>query len=70
MIFYESISINKTRFHLTIMSEDIAKSENTLVGLTLSPQILAKLDERSALTGLNRQEVIRQVLTSGLFQGC
>ena len=49
------------------MSEDIAKSENTLVGLTLSPQILAKLDERSALTGLNRQEVIRQVLTSGLF---
>lgn len=52
------------------MSEDMQESENTLVGLTLTPQILAKIDERSALTGLKRQEVIKQVLTNGLFPGC
>lgn len=50
------------------MSEDMQKSE--LVGVTLPPQILARIDEQTALTGVNRQEVIRRALINELFQGC
>ena len=56
---------------LTIMSEDIVKtSTNELVGVRLSPQIIEKIDERVALYGGNRQDVIKQALKNDLFQGC
>ena len=48
------------------MSNDITKSEN--LGLRLTPQVIAKIDERRATTGQTRQEVIRQVLITGLFE--
>lgn len=48
------------------MSDDIHKTE--YVGVALPPQIIAKLDERKATTGQSRQEVIRQVLITGLFE--
>lgn len=47
------------------MSEDIVN--NILIGVTLSPQIIAKIDERATLTGLKRQDVIKGVLTSAFF---
>ena len=50
------------------MSNDIVEPEN--VGLRLSPQIIAKIDERRTITGQSRQEVIRQVLITGLFESC
>lgn len=50
------------------MSEDIAKNE--LVGVRLSPQIIERIDERTALYGGTRQDVIKQALINDLFQGC
>ena len=54
------------------MSEDIKAVEEPklLVGLTLSPQLLAKIDERSTQTGVNRQEIIRSILIDKLIPGC
>lgn len=50
------------------MSDDIAKTE--FVGVTLPPQILDKIDEKTKLTGVSRQEVIRRALINDLFEGC
>ena len=50
------------------MSEDITKNE--LVGVSLSPQILSKIDERTKITGVSRQEVIRRALINDLFESC
>ncbi len=46
------------------MSEDIVKNE--YVGVTLTPQILAKIDERNKITGMTRQEIIRASLVNDL----
>lgn len=51
------------------MSEDIT-NESEFVGVTLSYQVLAKIDERGAKTGEKRQDVIRTALINELFQGC
>lgn len=50
------------------MSSDIAKKE--LVGVRLSPQIIARLDERIEKYGGTRQEQITDILKNTLFQGC
>lgn len=53
--------------NLVTMSEDIVKE---YVGVTLTPQIIEKIDERARLTGVKRQEIIRTALINELFQGC
>lgn len=50
------------------MSEDMINKE--YVGVTLTPQIIEKIDDRARLTGLKRQEIIRTALINELFQGC
>ena len=50
------------------MSTDITKSQN--VGVRLSPQMLARIDEERQATGQTRQEVIRQAIVKDLFQSC
>lgn len=50
------------------MSSDIEKSE--LVGVTLPPQMIARIDEHRQATGQTRQEVIRQAIVKDLFQSC
>ena len=50
------------------MSDDITKTE--FVGVTLSPQIIARIDERKQTTGQSRQEIIRQAIVNDLFQSC
>ena len=54
------------------MSEDIKETDKPqlLVGLTLTPQLLAKIEERSTQTGVNRQEIIRSILIDKLIPGC
>lgn len=47
------------------MSEDMNNKQ--LVGVTLPPQIIEKIDERATLTGANRQDVIKGVLISAFF---
>lgn len=49
------------------MSDDINNKDNQLVGLTLTPQLLEKINERSIKTGVNRQEVIRGILIEKLI---
>ena len=50
------------------MSTDIKKTE--YVGVRISPQIIARIDEKRKATGQTRQDVIRQALISDLFQSC
>lgn len=50
------------------MSEDMINKE--YVGVTLTPQIIEKIDDRARLTGLKRQDVIRTALINELFPGC
>ena len=47
------------------MSKDTPKSE--FVGVRLTPEILAKIDERAKVFGGNRQDVIKDVLINELF---
>lgn len=50
------------------MTNEVNKSE--LVGVTLPPQIMARIDERVEQTGQSRQEIIRQAIVNNLFQSC
>lgn len=62
------LTTNKYRTRqLTIMSKDI---DTEYVGVRIPRQILEKIDERVAMTGLNRQDVVKNALVNELFQGC
>ena len=52
------------------MSTDIENPKNILVGVVLSPQVIAKIDEKRAIHGGTRQAVIIDALNSALFESC
>lgn len=50
--------------NLLNMSEDMS---NISLCVTLTPQIIAKIDERATLTGLKRQDIIKEVMAGTFF---
>lgn len=52
------------------MSTDIEKPKSVLVGVSLTPQVIAKIDEKRAIQGGTRQAVIIDALNTALFESC
>lgn len=62
----DMLTLNISYFHSSTMSSDI-KTKKEMIGVRVSPQLLAKIDERIEERGGTRSEVVRDILKDTLF---